>query len=88
MQPFCNVVTVNVIQQGAVYTMDGYDDQCVSAAFVPGSVLEFAGFLSGATVDVVAAGSHRISVGSQCVSGTYTQVGGCSVGVYSVVVLP
>ena len=23
LQPFCNVVTVNVIQQGAVYTLDG-----------------------------------------------------------------
>jgi hypothetical protein len=22
------VITVNVIQQGAVYTLDGYDDQC------------------------------------------------------------
>ena len=28
LQPFCNVVTVNIIQQGAIYTVDGYDDQC------------------------------------------------------------
>lgn len=28
LQPFCNVVTVTVIQQGAVYTVDGYDNQC------------------------------------------------------------
>ena len=28
LQPFCNVVTVNLTQQGAVYTMDGFDDQC------------------------------------------------------------
>ncbi len=28
LQPFCNVVTVTVTQQGTVYTMDGYDDQC------------------------------------------------------------
>jgi hypothetical protein len=28
LQPFCNVVTVNVIQTGAAYTLDGYDDQC------------------------------------------------------------
>ena len=28
LQPYCNVVTVNVTQQGAVYTVDGYDDQC------------------------------------------------------------
>lgn len=28
LQPYCNVVTVNVTQTGAVYTLDGYDDQC------------------------------------------------------------
>ena len=28
LQPFCNVVTVTVTQQGGVYTLDGYDDQC------------------------------------------------------------
>lgn len=28
LQPFCNSVTVNVTQQGAVFTIDGYDDQC------------------------------------------------------------
>ena len=28
LQPFCNVVTLNLTQQGAVYTMDGFDDQC------------------------------------------------------------
>jgi hypothetical protein len=28
LQPFCNVVTVNVTQSGAVYTLDGFDDQC------------------------------------------------------------
>ncbi len=28
LQPFCNRVTVNVTQNGGVYTADGYDDQC------------------------------------------------------------
>jgi hypothetical protein len=28
LQPFCNAVTVTVTQQGAVYTLDGFDDQC------------------------------------------------------------
>ncbi len=28
LQPFCNVVTVNVTQQGAIYTLDGTDDRC------------------------------------------------------------
>ena len=35
LQPFCNVVTVNVTQQGAVYTADGYDDQCGAAQRAP-----------------------------------------------------
>jgi hypothetical protein len=37
LQPYCNVVTVNVTQQGAVYTMDGYDDQCGAARRSSGS---------------------------------------------------
>lgn len=28
LQPFCNVVTLSVVQQGGVYTLDGFDDQC------------------------------------------------------------
>ncbi len=28
LQPFCNRVTVNVTQNGGVYTLDGFDDQC------------------------------------------------------------
>ncbi|MBP7777427.1 MAG: hypothetical protein KA371_09885 [Acidobacteria bacterium] len=28
LQPYCNIVTVTVTQQGTIYTMDGYDDQC------------------------------------------------------------
>lgn len=28
LQPFCNVVTLSVRQDGGVYTLDGYDDQC------------------------------------------------------------
>ena len=35
LQPFCNVVAINVTQQGAVYTMDGYDDQCGAARRAP-----------------------------------------------------
>ena len=35
LQPFCNVVTVNVTQQGAIYTVDGYDDQCGAAQRAP-----------------------------------------------------
>lgn len=28
LQPYCNVVTVNVVQTGAVFTLDGFDDNC------------------------------------------------------------
>lgn len=28
LQPFCNVVVVNVTQQGGIYQVDGFDDQC------------------------------------------------------------
>ena len=35
LQPFCNVVSLNVNQQGAVYTLDGYDDQCGAAQRAP-----------------------------------------------------
>jgi len=28
LQPFCNAVTVNVTQQGGLFTLDGFDDQC------------------------------------------------------------
>ena len=28
LQPYCNVVNVTVTQNGGIYTLDGYDDQC------------------------------------------------------------
>ena len=35
LQPFCNRVTVNVRQDGAVYTLDGWEDQCGGAQKAP-----------------------------------------------------
>lgn len=35
LQPFCNRVTVQVVQNGAVFTLDGYDDQCAAARRAP-----------------------------------------------------
>ena len=35
LQPYCNVVTVTVTQNGSVYTLDGYDDQCGAATRAP-----------------------------------------------------
>lgn len=31
MAPYCNTITVQVAQDGAIYTLDGYDDQCGAA---------------------------------------------------------
>jgi len=28
LQPFCNVLTLNVTQSGAIYTLDRFEDQC------------------------------------------------------------
>jgi Chaperone of endosialidase len=35
LQPFCNVVTVNVTQNGGVYTLDGFDNQCGAGQRAP-----------------------------------------------------
>lgn len=32
LQPYCNVLTLNVTQTGAVYTLDGFDDLCGAVA--------------------------------------------------------
>jgi hypothetical protein len=39
--PYCNVITVNVVQNGAVYHIDGTDDQCGSARLASVSGLGF-----------------------------------------------
>jgi hypothetical protein len=35
LQPFCNRVTVSVVQAGGIFTLDGVDDQCGAAQRVP-----------------------------------------------------
>ncbi len=35
LQPFCNNLTVNITQQGALFTVDGYDDQCGAGQRAP-----------------------------------------------------
>jgi hypothetical protein len=35
LQPFCNNLTVNVTQQGSLFTVDGYDDQCGAGQRAP-----------------------------------------------------
>jgi len=31
-QPYCNILTLNVVQSGGIYQLDGYDDQCGAPA--------------------------------------------------------
>jgi len=35
LQPYCNVVTMTAVQQGAIYTLDGFDDQCGAGQRAP-----------------------------------------------------
>jgi len=73
LQPFCNYLTVTVTQQGSLYTLDGYDDQCGApqraplvgtATLNPDGTIGFGVHIvtvpSGRAVDVEA----RISLGS------------------------
>lgn len=40
-QPYCNVITVNVVQSGAVYQLDGTDNQCGGVTLASVSGLAF-----------------------------------------------
>ncbi len=35
LQPFCNVLTFNVTQQGSIFTLDGFDDLCGAVTRAP-----------------------------------------------------
>lgn len=35
LQPYCNRVTVEIVQSGSAYALDGFDDQCGAAQRVP-----------------------------------------------------
>lgn len=35
LQPYCNRVTLTITQNGGIYTLDGYDDQCGAAQRAP-----------------------------------------------------
>lgn len=41
LQPYCNVLTLNVTQTGSVYTLDGYDDLCGGATRASAAGLAF-----------------------------------------------
>lgn len=40
-QPYCNVITLTVVQQSGVYQVDGFDDQCGAATRASASGLAF-----------------------------------------------
>ena len=35
LQPYCNRVTVSVVRDGTLYTLDGWDDQCGAGQRAP-----------------------------------------------------
>lgn len=85
LQPYCNVVTVNVTQNGGVYTLDGFDTQCGAPQRAPVTGLATPnpdgtiGF--GFTVVASPAGTPvhvaaRISLAT--LSGTWNDSGGAS----------
>ncbi|MGE0360886.1 MAG: hypothetical protein AB7H93_05955 [Vicinamibacterales bacterium] len=49
-QPYCNVLTVNVVQTGSVYHLDGFDDQC--GALTRASVVGLAFFNPNGTIGI------------------------------------
>lgn len=84
-QPYCNVLTVSVTQDGAVYTLDGYDDQCGGAqraSAVGTALLNPNGTVGiGATI-VLAPGATPVHVEATInvasLSGTWHDSGGSS----------
>jgi hypothetical protein len=45
-QPYCNILTLNVVQSGGIYQLDGFDDQCGAGA--PGAAVVGIAFLNPA----------------------------------------
>jgi hypothetical protein len=83
LRPFCNVVSLNVRQDGAVYTLDGYDDQCgaathssvVGTAFLnPDGTIGLG--LSGATAPGAAPVMLYARLSLSSVSGTWSDSAG------------
>ncbi len=62
LQPFCNVVTVAITQNGAVYRLEGTDDQCgngADAASVTGTAFPNADGTIGFGLNIVTAPGGR-----------------------------
>jgi hypothetical protein len=75
LQPFCNVVTVAITQNGAVYRLEGSDDQCgggADAASVTGTAFPNADGTIGFGLNVVTApGGRPVHVDAEISLGTF-----------------
>ena len=60
LQPFCNRVTLNVTQNGAIYTLDGFDDQCGASKRAP-----LVGLATPNPDGTIAFGFHLVPPGGQ-----------------------
>ena len=60
LQPYCNRVTVSVTQNGAVYTLDGFDDQCGA-----GQRATLVGLATPNPDGTIGLGFHEVVVGGQ-----------------------
>ena len=74
LQPFCNVVTVAVTQNGAIYRLEGTDDQCGGdAASVTGTAFPNADGTIGFGLNVVTApGGRPVHVDAEITLGSFS----------------
>ena len=76
LQPFCNVVTVAITQNGGVYRLEGTDDQCgggADAASVTGTAFPNADGTIGFGLNIVTApGGRPVHVDAEITLGTFS----------------
>ena len=76
LQPFCNVVTVAITQNGAIYRLEGTDDQCgggADAASVTGTAFPNADGTVGFGLNIVTApGGRPVHVDAEISLGTFS----------------
>jgi hypothetical protein len=84
-EPYCNVLTLTVMQQGGVYTLNGFDDQCGGAPRAPvtgTAVLNDDGTIQlGLTIVTAPEGTSvhlTVPLDSRTFSGTWVDDGGNS----------
>ncbi len=83
LQPYCNVVTINVAAHGSIFTLDGFDDQCgasVRASVVGTAFLNPDGSIGMGLSTVIAPGGAVVHVDAridfQALSGTWRDSAG------------